>query len=271
MPHLSDALLHLKAGALLSPGILSVKANLRRTGEKAIGVVVLYDTAQGEVSAIMDSADITSMRTAALASIAAQALAPKRPLRVAMIGIGPVAVRTLAALSQSFEITSIKLWSRDPKRAADFATTHPQIVKICATPAEAVADATLIVTATPSSIPLLKASDISPGTLILALGADSPGKRELDASILETARIITDQTEDALRVGESAYLPDALRANIIGEIGDVLAGKLIIPVSDQYFTVFDSVGSAIIDASAAQAIAAEAVAQGLGMSFNFGE
>jgi alanine dehydrogenase len=268
---LPNALLHLKAGALVNPGILSIKANLRRKGEKAVGLVVLFDTDKGEVVAILDSSDITSMRTAALASLAAQTLLSPGPIRVAVIGAGPVAAKTLDALRQNSNITDLRLWSRDPKRAQALASSQPEHTEICDTPAEAVANATLIVTATPSPAPLLTASDLQPGVIILALGADSPGKRELDLSVLANAHIITDQTEDALRVGECAYLPPELHSNIMGEIGDILAGKLAAPRSGRQITVFDSVGSAIIDASVSQAISSSAFARGYGTSFDFAE
>ncbi len=268
---LPNALLHLKAGALVSPGVLSVKANLRRIGEKAVGLVLLYDTDQGHVSAILDSADITSMRTAALAALAAQTFMPPGNLRVAVIGAGPVAVRTIAALRESFEISSLSIWSREPKRAQALAALQPLGSIVCRTPGEAAAGASLIVTATPSSVPLLAARDVQPGAVILALGADSPGKRELDSSLLEQAQIVTDQTEDALRVGECAYLPQQFYHNIVGEIGDILAGKKNPQRDFDRCIVFDSVGSAIIDASTAQAISVAAKAQGLGRLFDFGE
>ena len=104
------------------------------------------------------------------------------------------------------------------------------------------------------------------------MGADSPGKRELGASVLEAAQIIADQREDVLKVGESAYLPADGAHRIVAELGALLAGGMTIPApaaQGARFRVFDSVGSAIIDATVSRSIVALAQARGLGKMFNF--
>jgi ornithine cyclodeaminase/alanine dehydrogenase-like protein (mu-crystallin family) len=123
------------------------------------------------------------------------------------------------------------------------------------------------VTATPSRAPLLEAADLRPGTLILALGADSPGKRELGGSILARAEIVADQREDALRVGECAYLPADRRD--IAELGDLLDVAAPDFGGARPFRVFDSVGSALLDAAVCRAIMESAVAQKRGTIFAF--
>ncbi len=267
-----NALLHLKAGAIFDPGALSVKANIRPTGGHASGVVVLYDTDAGQVSAILDSADITAMRTAALATLAAQELAPPGVVHLAVLGAGPLAAQVLAALPQRLKIGSVHLWSRARERAEALAQRVDVPVHIYDTQGEAARQANVIVTATPARIPYLEAGDIADGTLILAMGADSPGKRELAASVLEAAQIIADQREDVLKVGESAYLPADGAHRIVAELGALLAGEATIPApaaQDARFRVFDSVGSAIIDATVSRSIVALAQARGLGKMFNF--
>src|SRR6202012_2829334 len=101
----------------------------------------------------------------------------------------------------------------------------PFPVQVCETPATAACDADIVVTATPSRTAYLHAEDLKPGALLLALGADSPGKRELGYSVLAKASVIADQREDALRNGESAYLPEAERHRVLGDLGAILANK----------------------------------------------
>ncbi len=264
LPH---ALLHLKAGALPAPAILSVKANLRVTGKAAAGVVVLYDTDAGAVTAILDSADITAMRTAALAVVAAQTLGPQGPVDLGLIGAGPVAGAVLDAMAHSFEVRSVRLWSRDPARAKALAATKPYTIELCATPGEAAAAASVVVTATPSRAPLLHASDFAAGALILALGADSPGKRELGQSVLAYAHIVADQIEDVLRVGECAFLP-APRGDLV-ELTDILGGHVLAKDAMKELIVFDSVGSALLDAAVCRSLLQSALGQQLGCNFAF--
>jgi ornithine cyclodeaminase/alanine dehydrogenase-like protein (mu-crystallin family) len=267
-----NALLHLKAGAIFDPGTLSVKANIRPTGGNASGVVVLFDTAAGQISAVLDSADITAMRTAALATVAAEVLAPPGPLNVALLGAGPLGAQILSALPQRLNIASVHLWSRSRVRAEALAKNLSLPVQVYDTPGEAARHANVIVTATPSKTPYLEAEDIADGALVLALGADSPGKRELGASVLEAAQIVADQREDVLKVGESFYLPAHGLHRIVAELGDLLTGAAPVPVAaaGARMLVFDSVGSAIVDATVSRSIVALAAARGLGQMFDFG-
>jgi alanine dehydrogenase len=140
------------------------------------------------------------------------------------------------------------------------------------TPGEAPRQANVIVTATPARTHYLEAGDIADGALILAMGADSPGKRELTASVLEAAQIIADQREDVLKVGESAYLPADDAHRIVAELGALLAGRSPVPALSAQgarFRVFDSVGSAIIDTTVSRSLVALAKAHGLGQIFDF--
>jgi len=267
-----NALLHLKAGAIFDPGALSVKANIRPTGGHASGVVVLYDTDAGQIAAILDSADITAMRTAALATVAAEVLAAPGAVHLAVLGAGPLAAQVLAALPQRLQIASVHLWSRVRARAEALAQRVDFPAHIYDTPGEAARQANVIVTATPARAPYLEAHDLADGALILAMGADSPGKRELAASVLEASQIVADQREDVLKVGESAYLRADDADRIVAELGALLAGGSPIPApaaKGARFRVFDSVGSAIIDATVSRSIVSLAKARGLGTLFDF--
>lgn len=268
-----NGLLHLKAGAIHEPGMISIKANLRPHGGNASGLVVLFDTDSGEVMAILDSADITAMRTAALAAVAAETLALPGEMALAVLGAGPVGRQVLAALQQRMPVRAVHLWSRDRNRAEGLARETALPVTIHDTPGAAARCAKLVVTATPSRTPFLEARDLTNGTLVLAMGADSPNKRELATSVTAVAAIIADQREDVLNVGESAYLKPEQAQSIV-ELGALLAGSASVPVIDcgrNKFVVFDSVGSAIVDATVSRSIVAFARARGLGGHFEFSQ
>lgn len=267
-----SALLHLKAGALPHAGLLSIKANLRPEGGAATGLVVLFDTKAGEVAAILDSADITAMRTAALAVLAAQTLRGAAPITLAVLGAGPVATQVVSAFSFFLKISRLQLWSRNPAHAAALAQTSSLPATIFDNVHNACENADIVVTATPARTPFLEAPDLADGTLILALGADSPGKRELGASVLKNAWIIADQRDDVLAVGESAYLPPDQTPRIYAELGAILANRMPPPPASgaqHRFLVFDSVGSAMTDTAVCGTIMTRAQAQGLTQRFSF--
>ncbi len=264
-------LLHLKAGAVFEPGALSVKANIRPHGGQANGAVLLFDTKAGQLSAILDSADITAMRTAALASLAAQSLSRPGPVSLAILGAGPVAAQIAAAMPLFLPLTRLHVWSRSAERAQLLAERATLPAEVHEFPEAAAHAADIVVTATPARASFLEAGALRDGALILALGADSPGKRELGSSVLAEATIIADQREDVLKVGESSYLPPEQTHRVSAELGTILAGKLSVPAlrDAARFLVFNSVGSATVDTTVCAAIVALAIEQGLGTAFDF--
>jgi alanine dehydrogenase len=91
---------------------------------------------------------------------------------------------------------------------------------------------------------------IQPGTHITAVGADAPGKQEIEGSLLARARIIVDKKEQAFHSGE-VNVPLAMGVlkpeGIAGELGDVVRGKLPGRTSPEEITLFDSTGLAVQD------------------------
>ena len=103
-------------------------------------------------------------------------------------------------------------------------------------PAAVARAARLIVTATASRLPLLRAADLQPGTHISAVGSDSPGKQELDPGDPAPRRAAAGGfRRQCAKLGELQHAPDqADRAIEIGEYCDA-------PVA------FDSAGITVAD------------------------
>jgi ornithine cyclodeaminase/alanine dehydrogenase-like protein (mu-crystallin family) len=262
------ASLHLKSGALDT--VLSVKANLRPDAGSSDGVVLAFDSVRFTLRAILDSADITAMRTAATAAVAARRLAGAGDQSVAVIGAGPVGQHSLAALRRVVPVSHVRLWSRRRGAADELAAAVPGPVRVCESVAEAVAGADIVVTATPSREPLVQAADLTQGALVLAMGADTRGKRELGEGVLQDATVVADVLADALVVGECAYLPDAFDRAGCAELGAVLAGSRELS-DDGGRVVFDSVGSAVVDAAATEMVLTRAERDDIGTLVSLGE
>ena len=264
--HVPGAALHLKSGALERPPILSVKANLRPQAGGAAGLVMAFDPASYTVRAVLDSADITAMRTGAMAAVAARRLAGPGPHVLAMIGAGPVARQSLAALSEVVELEQVRVWSRTPDRSEEifFGTTMATAV---GSVQQAVAGAGLVLTATPAREPLIAAADLDGQALVLAMGADTRGKRELGDGVLDDADLVSDVPADAAEVGELAYLPGGPDPARCVALGDLLAGRRHLPGGRR--VVFDSVGTAVADAAAVALILATAEAEQVGTLIDF--
>jgi alanine dehydrogenase len=145
-------------------------------------------------------------------------------------------------------------------------------VKAVATAQEAVRDVDVIVTVTPANKPILKYEWISPGTHINAMGADAPGKQELESNILTKSRIFIDCWEQARHSGEiNVPVEEGLltRDNIDAKIGDVITGKAKGRISDEDITVFDSTGLAVQDVVTAWKVYQKALERNIGSNINF--
>jgi ornithine cyclodeaminase/alanine dehydrogenase-like protein (mu-crystallin family) len=259
------AALHLKAGALAVPPVISVKANLRPDAGSTSGAILVFDHEKQRLHAVMSSGDLTAMRTAAIAAVAVRALVGKAQVRVALLGAGPVAQRVDEALEYLAIAAEVRIWSRTRERAIGLATASSGRVKhrVCDGIADALRNADLVISCTPSRSPLIHREDLLPESVILAMGADSVGKRELASGVLDSAEVYADVRQDALTVGECAYL-DEDDARRVTNIGSILSTG-IRPQPNGRRVVFDSVGSAAVDAAAVGLVVAQAAQRGLGL------
>lgn len=220
-----------------------------------MAVIVINDPKTGVPLAIMDGRLITKMRTAAAAAVAAKALAKTGSRRVGLVGCGAQADAQLLALAEVFRLTEVKVWGYLPQEASRFCRKMrlqlpgmrwqaAQTIKQCAHQAD------ILVTITPSRRPIVKQAWLSPGVHINAIGADGPGKQELDPAILRSARVFVDDYEQAVHGGE-INVPVARRQynpkHIQGNLGEVLLKRKTGRSSDKETTVFDSTGLAIHD------------------------
>jgi alanine dehydrogenase len=123
--------------------------------------------------------------------------------------------------------------------------------------AEAVQKADIIITSTPSKTPLVLDSWVSEGTHINCIGADAPGKEELDPKILKGAKIIVDDYEQACHSGEiNVPISKGVisKDDIWAELGEVIIGKKTGRISTGEITVFDTTGIAVQDAITAKIV-----------------
>ena len=129
-------------------------------------------------------------------------------------------------------------------------------VTVCASVKEAVADADIICTVTPSKEPLLTKEMVKPGTHINAVGTFTPTTREVSSDLVAAARLYSDQTEAAKRESGEYLIPlkEGLikEDHIVGSIGEVLLGKAKGRTADDEITIFDALGLAIEDVASAK-------------------
>ena len=239
-----------------------------------MAVIVLIDPKSGAPLAIMGGKWITAMRTGAAGGIAAKYLARKDSKVVGLVGAGVQAKTQLIALLKLYgSLEEVRVWDISKDRVESYISEMRSICegKTTLVPVKNVKDAVdnadIVVTTTPSRKPLVYDEWISEGTHITCIGADAPGKEELDPKILLRAKIYVDDWEQGLHSGE-VNVPFSkgiiTKENIFGELGDVIAGLKPGRTSSEEITIFTSTGLAIQDAVTADLVYRKALSKNLG-------
>ncbi|HLL85529.1 MAG TPA: hypothetical protein VK420_22850, partial [Longimicrobium sp.] len=211
---------------------------------------------------------LTAWRTGAAGGVAAKYLARKNPRTLGLVGCG-VQARVLIDSHRAVFGDGLELLLADASEATAKALQAEKGGRVVS-PREA-SGADIVCTSTPVRTPVVKREWIRPGAHINAMGADAPGKQELEARILLDGRIFIDDTEQALHSGEvNVPLHDGLLKpeQIAGTLGEVLAGKKPGRTRDDEITIFDSTGLAVQDLSLARALYEAARAKGVGQSID---
>jgi alanine dehydrogenase len=277
---LPDGGLHVKVAGLRRGRLaVAVKlnanlpANPERRGLPTIqGVVALFDGEDGRPLALMDSAELTALRTGAATAVAARYMARPGSAVLAVCGCGRQAAHQVRALASVLPVGKVLAWDVEVARARRLAASLSAEMAIAADAAEdleaALQHADLVVTCTPSRQPLIGPGHVRPGTFVAGVGADAPGKHELHPDLLRTARVVVDSMEQAAASGDlhHALEAGALRLGDVGaELWEVVAGLKPGRTSADEITVFDSTGVALEDAAAAALVYERALAEGRGM------
>jgi alanine dehydrogenase len=238
-----------------------------------VAVIVLMDLKTSLPLAIMDGTYLTAVRTGAAGGVAASVLARKNSKTVGVIGAGTQGREQVLALRELFAIEKVKVWSRTATNAEKYSSEMSKIlgttVQAATSPREAVADTDIIVTATPARKAILMDEWVKPGVHINAMGADGPGKQELDPKIMKRAKIVVDSLKQCRIIGEIQHaLSQGLikEGDIHAEIGEILIGKKVGREFDDEITVFDSTGMAAQDIAAANIVYRLARKTGIGKS-----
>jgi alanine dehydrogenase len=213
-----------------------------------MALTILLDPQTGEPTAILNATALTDLRTGASAAVATEALASGKGGDVGLIGAGRQAAAGLRAIAKVYNILGVKVWSRNEHNAEKFAAAFPSY-DIRVSNLKAAADAEVLLTTTPSRYPLVQDDWISDGTHINAIGADAPGKQELDPRILARSQIFVDDITQAVHSGEvNVPLQKGLllQGDISGTLGEVIIGRKRRETPEE-ITIFDSTGIAITD------------------------
>lgn len=258
---------HVKGAYLRGAPIFALKAatgfydNAARKLPTGAGVFLVFDAVTGfPLALLQDNAYLTDLRTGAAGALAARHLAGRRLDKVAILGSG------IQARHQARCLTLVRRW----EKTAVWSPTREHVEQYCRemtselqlpfspaqTPEEAVRDADLVITTTPSRRPLVEAGWLASHAAVIAVGSDGAEKQELAAECLARAdKVVADRLSQCLELGEIHH---AVRyglldpARVYAELGDIVAGRKPGREADELI-VCDLTGVGAQDAAIAEA------------------
>ena len=223
-------------------------------------VVVLWDAAGGRLLAVLEAFALGQLRTAATSAIAIDELAAEDATTLAIIGSGKQATAQVAAARWARPLRDVRVFSPTPEHRHDLARRLAVeldgcTVRACDSVAAAVAGAQIVTTATRARHPFLDPTMLDPDALVVAIGAITPERAELDPAVAaDAALVVSDSPQTALALSaELAAAPAviALSAVVAGAAGaDVSGGRRL----------FKAMGLGLADV----AVAAAALQRGRG-------
>ncbi len=220
------------------------------------GVVVMFDPETGAPAAVLEAGEITAIRTAAASAAATDALARPDARTLAVLGYGEQARRHIEAIRHVRALERVTVWGRDPDKARAFAKRAGAAA--AATAEQAVDGADIICTVTAAAEPILLGAWVADGAHVNAVGSSRAGPAEIDNDLVARARFFADHREGVLAQGgeflraRAAGLVDD--AHVLGEIGEVMAGRIPGRTGPDEITLYKSLGSIVQDLAAARHI-----------------
>lgn len=276
-----DAVFGVKTGADTAAPLLGLKAggywphNAARGLTNHQSATVLFDPDTGRAKAVVSANYLTGVRTGAASAIATRYLSRPDSSVLAIVGTGVQAVYQLKATLAVRPIRRVRAWNPSPDKLRDFGRIVAELglaFEPQPGPREAVAEADVVITVTPSQRPVIEPGWLRPGTHVSAMGADTKGKQELATALVAAAAVYVDEPAQAVSIGECQH---AFAAGLItlsdlrGTLGEVIAGRCQGRRSDSEITLFDGTGVALQDLAVAELAVRLASEKGVGVTVEY--
>jgi alanine dehydrogenase len=242
------------------------------------GVIALFDGESGYPLALLDSIEITALRTGAATAVAAKYLARADSQVATVCGCGVQGRVQLKSLAQVLRLEKVYAYDQINALSGRFADEMSEELRIEVIPVtdlpRALGESDVCVTCTSSRRPFLMREHVRAGMFVAAIGADNPLKQELDPALLAANRVVVDVLEQCAAIGD---LHHAIAAGVMGksdvytELGAIVAGRTPGRTSTEEIIIFDSTGTALQDVAAASLVYQKALSTGKGAWLNLAQ
>ncbi len=226
--------------------------------------LVLTEAATGRAASVMAATRITNARTGCIGGLAARELA-REPITLGVIGAGTQARWQTRAIATACDVEAVRIYSPSESREACADELDAELgatVSPVASPRAAVEGANVIVTATTATEPVFPGESLDPGCLVIAIGAYTGEKRELDTATFErAARVFADVPDEVAGIGD--LLATDLAAEDLIPFSRLFTDP-IEPSDPTDIVIVESVGTAVLDAATAEHLYSAAERSGAG-------
>lgn len=242
-----------------------------------VGSVMIFDAELGVPTALLDGAELTAIRTSAASALATQTLAREDCCSLAILGTGVEAWHHVQAVMAVRPISTLRIWGRSSERAQalldKLALGAAVDTSVANTAEDAVADIDIVCTTTAAKEPILEGQWLAPGTHVNLVGAAVIAAAEADETVVTRSRFFTDFRPSAMaQAGEldRAIKSGAIDAShLVGELGEVLLGRIEGRQNDEQITTYKSLGVAAQDLAAAVAALSNAKRLNIGVAVDW--
>lgn len=283
--HTANGGLHIKAGVMnLNSHYIVAKMNSNFPGNPTRfnlptiqGAIAVFNADNGALLALMDSIEITIIRTGAATGIASKYLSKKNSKVITIYGCGNQGLISFNAIAANRNLEVAYLHdtnqSQAEKLSRHLASAHKHLKVVCVNDVKsAIKESDIVVTCTTSKTPIIDLQDVGPGTFIAAVGCDSEDKSEIHPRLISASKVISDFTEQSAAFGDLHHAIEqglVTTSHVHAELGQIIAGQKSGRENEDEVIVFDSTGTALQDVAAASIVYERAVAKSLGHRYNF--
>ncbi|MFX0091941.1 MAG: ornithine cyclodeaminase family protein [Candidatus Hodarchaeota archaeon] len=225
------------------------------------GLNILFSQKTGAIICILlDEGYLTDVRTAAAGAVVAKYMAPRQVKQIGIFGYGIQGKMQLEYLKSVVNCRNVLVWGRTQEGLEKYQKNMAHSgfnIQTTLDSGDVTDSCNLIVTCTPSKVPLITIDQVKKGTHITAMGSDTSEKQELDSAILQIAdRVIVDSIAQATSRGESfqAMRNGKIKKDDLIELGNMISNKTLQRASDDEITVADLTGVAIQDIQISKAV-----------------
>lgn len=238
--------------------IVSLVPGNPAVGRPAVqGTYLLMDAETNSPIAVLDAAELTLVRTAAVSMLAVSCLGPAEAPRVVVVGSGPQAVAHADAARRvlgAAEVLALVRGADSAERLGRNASAA-EVAVTATSSREVLREADVVVCTTSSTVPVVDDAEVRDHAVVVAIGAHEPTARELPTALMARAFVVVESAAAARQEAGDVVIASAeLGRDVVGaELGPLVRGEVDVPRDRP--RVFKSVGEAWEDLSVAALVA----------------